>query len=93
MISQQTFDLTTAAELLLQFVQEQLLYRQGAADLRPEDDLLSSGAIDSLGVMRLVAFVEETFCVSLAAADVTMEIFLNGAAIARLVQRRLETPS
>ena len=93
MISHQAFDHTAATARILQFVHQQLLNRPDACDLQPEEDLLSSGAVDSLGVMRLVAFLEQEFSVSIAADDVTMENFLHGAAIARLVARRLEMPS
>lgn len=59
-----------------------------AARLGPDDDLLGSGTIDSLGVMRLVSFVEAQFGVAVPAGDVTIEHFISVAAIAAYLRQR-----
>jgi acyl carrier protein len=45
---------------LERFIRDELLVERSAA-LGPESRLLSEGLIDSLGAVRLAAFVEETF--------------------------------
>lgn len=85
MIQDHATDHSVRVKAILQFVHEELLNREGQTTLSATDDLLSSGAVDSLGVMRLVAFVESEFCVRIAPEAVTMENFLNGQAIAELV--------
>jgi len=43
--------------------------------LSDDDDLLTSGLVDSLGMMSLVAFIEEQFGVAVPPEDVTLETF------------------
>jgi acyl carrier protein len=48
------------AALLERFVREELLL-DPTVSLTPETPLLSDGLLDSLGAVRLAAYVEETF--------------------------------
>ena len=59
---------------LLDFVKEELL-RGRKADLSADDDLLSTGIIDSLGILRLVSFIEEQFGIQVPDQDVIYENF------------------
>ncbi|MEL6895122.1 MAG: acyl carrier protein [Planctomycetota bacterium] len=43
--------------------------------LDPQQPLLTSGLVDSMGVMRLVQFLEEEFRIQIDPADVTIENF------------------
>lgn len=43
----------------------------------PEQDLLISGLVDSLGVMRLVAHIESKWHITIPPEDVTLENFCN----------------
>jgi len=90
MIDQASFSRAEITRQILQFVHEELLNSSGPVTLQSETDLLASGVIDSLGVMRLVAFLENTFAVPIAHEDVTMENFLNASAIAALICERQE---
>jgi acyl carrier protein len=58
---------------LADFVSEELLDRQQA--VQPEDKLLTEGLVDSLGMMRLVAFIDESFQFNVPAEDVVLEHF------------------
>ena len=44
-------------------------------DLDPDLELLMSGIVDSMGAMRLVAFIEKTWEVRIPPQDVTVENF------------------
>lgn len=90
MIDQSSFTRTEISRQILQFIHEELLNGSGPVTLQAETDLLASGVVDSLGVMRLVAFLENTFAVTIAHEDVTMENFLNASAIAALISERQE---
>jgi acyl carrier protein len=57
------------------------------ADLLP-DTPLAQGLIDSMGLLVLIAFVEEEFDVELDPADITLANFATIADIARLVEAR-----
>lgn len=60
------------ADALTQFIQEEIVL-----DLRVErdTDLLLTGAVDSLGVIRITHWMEETEGVVVDPADVTLENF------------------
>lgn len=75
----------TAAELerkVLGYVTSELMGGRNAGDLGPQDDLLTSGLVDSLGVMRLVQFVEAELGIRVPPGDVTIENFVSAKAIA-----------
>jgi acyl carrier protein len=58
------------------------------------DDLLASGLLDSLNLVRLISHVEKQFAVELPISDVGIESFRSIAAIAELIEhrRRSEAP-
>lgn len=56
--------------------------------LTPDTDLLLSGRVDSLGVVRIVHWLEERFDFSIDPADVTLEHFQTVDAIAAYVAHR-----
>ena len=53
-------------------------------------DLLESGIIDSLGVLDLVAFLQQEFAVAVDDGDLTPENFKSIEAMAQFVERMLE---
>jgi acyl carrier protein len=53
-----------------------------------QDDLLLGGLVNSLDVMRLVAFTQESFGVKIPAEDVVIENFQSIDAIVRYVRTR-----
>ena len=58
---------------LINFVQNELL--TSSQSITPEQDLLISGLIDSLGVMRLVTHIESEWQITIPPEDVTLENF------------------
>jgi len=56
--------------------------------LSETDPLLQGGAVDSLGVLEIVTFLENDVGVALRDDDVVVENFESIAAIARLAKRR-----
>lgn len=61
-------------EMLKQFITQELL-GQEAITLNDEDNLLLDGMIDSLGMLRLVAFVEKRLQIQIPYEDITIENF------------------
>ena len=66
-------DIKTA---LVDFVVAELLEGDAQA-IADEPNLLQSDIIDSIGVMRLIAFMEQEFGLEIPPEDVTLEHFLN----------------
>lgn len=64
-------------ETILNHIREQLTHGQAHGEITEEDDLLGSGILDSLGMMRLILFLENEFDVSIPPEDMTIENFMT----------------
>ena len=80
--------MTDTMQRLQAYVQENFLYMRPDVELRPDESLLASGIVDSMGVMEVVAFLETEFGVVVEDADITEENLGSLAAIARYVSQR-----
>ncbi len=78
----------TTHNRLRDFIQHELLQQSGAVPLGDEDDLLLSGIVDSLGVMRLVEFMETEFAMEVPPEDITIDHFLSIDAMAQFIELR-----
>lgn len=58
------------------------------ADLAPTSSLIDSGVLDSRGLMRLIAYLEERFHIVVDDVDILPENFEDLASIARLVTEK-----
>jgi acyl carrier protein len=59
---------------ILRYISEEIAIGSNK-NIQTGDDLLSAGILDSLGVLQLVAFVEEQFGIQIPDEDVVMENF------------------
>ena len=71
------------------FIQLELLSRREGTVVTDETRLLR-GVTDSLGIMHLIAFLQEEFGVTFTEADAAPENFQTVGDVERLVRRRLE---
>ncbi|GJM39768.1 MAG: hypothetical protein DHS20C20_00500 [Ardenticatenaceae bacterium] len=63
-----------ASVVLKEYIREELM--NGASnELDESENLLAAGIIDSLGILRLVSFVEEKFGIDVPDEDVTIDNF------------------
>lgn len=72
--------------VLQKYIGDELL--NGRMQVEADDDLLVGEIIDSLGMMRLVTFIEETFSVTVPLEDITIQNFRTIEAIDAYLQRR-----
>jgi acyl carrier protein len=72
---------------LVDFIRQELLKGRNVK-LDDEVDLLSAGIIDSLGILRAVAFMEERFGVKVPDEDVVFENFQNINAMAEYIAQK-----
>lgn len=84
--------MTSVQDALIEFVSKELLNDRPERVLKPDDDLLSSQWVDSLGVMRIVAFLERQYGVKVPPTDVTIENFIDVQTISAYVER-LKAPA
>jgi acyl carrier protein len=74
-----------------EFVVDNFLYMQRELTFSDDDSLLTSGIIDSLGILELVDFVEEQWNVTVEVQGITEANFGSISAIASYVGSRLVT--
>lgn len=75
-------------DTLVRYVSQELLDGPNGANLQADDNLLTSGLIDSLGIIRLVNFIEDSFGVEVRPEDITIENFRTINVIANYLETR-----
>ncbi len=70
------------------FVQDGI-NRQGTIAVAPDTDIIGQGLVDSLGIFKLVAFVEESFEVTIEPDEVLLENFQTLRALRNLIVKKL----
>jgi acyl carrier protein len=71
---------------IARFIQDRLL--DGGREIGVDDEVVLDGTIDSLGVTRLIDYLEKEFGVAIAPHDVTIENFRSATTMAALVESR-----
>ena len=72
---------------LRHFIASELMYGDDDDVLSDEEPLLGSGIVDSLGIMRLVSYIEEEFEVEVSEEDLVPEHFQTVNRLAAFVDR------
>jgi len=73
------------------YIVENFLYMRPDFKVDPDDSLLRRGVFDSLGVMEVIGFIEETFGVRIAQDEITEAHFNSLNSIARYVLSKLDS--
>lgn len=63
--------------------------REAAITVAPDTDIVGEGLVDSLGIFKLIAFVEETFKVTIEPDEVLLENFQTLRALRNLIVKKL----
>ena len=77
-----------STNILIGYIQERLLNGSKEVTVSPEADLLSSGLVDSIGMMQLIGFIENEFDFKVPPEDMIIENFLTIDAISSYIERR-----
>jgi acyl carrier protein len=77
---------------LRSWIRKELLVDRPDINLDDETELLRSGLIDSLDIMRLVLFMEEEFGITIPEDEVLPAGFRKVSTIAEVVRRHLPQP-
>ena len=70
------------------YIVTQFAYDQNA--LQPDDDLLNQGIVDSIGILQLVTYLEETFGIQIKDEEITPENFRSLNTLTELVMHKSE---
>jgi len=74
---------------LRQFIVAELGYAGSTSELTADYELLEHGAIDSLGIMRLVSFIEDNWSIEVADDELVPESFASLRAMVTLIEGHL----
>ena len=75
-------------ETIINFIIQEMHGGAEDLDIMPEDDLLGSGLVESMGMMRLVQFIEETYDLKVPPQDMTIENFMTVEAMVNYIQSK-----
>jgi acyl carrier protein len=81
-------DTTTIKQSVKEFVLTEFLPGEDPAALTDDTEMFSQGILDSLASLKLVAYLEETFGIEIAAHEVDVEYLDSLDSIAALVQSK-----
>jgi len=73
-------------ERIINFIKEDLHNGRTDLELLPDEDLMASGLVESLSMMQLIQFVEETFDIKILPQDMTIDNFETVNAIAKYIK-------
>lgn len=71
------------------FILKELAAAPPEGGLAPDFPIIEKGLVDSLGLFKLVAFMEDEFRVSIAPEEILFENFANVRSIASLIQDKV----
>lgn len=77
-------------DVLEKYLLTEVVADLGKNSLDPNEDLLEQGIIDSLGIMRLVLFLEESYGIQVDDQDITPENFQCLSSMVKYVEKQLE---
>ena len=72
------------------YIAAELVFGDSKDSLSRDDDLLAQGIIDSMGVVKLVGFLEERFSIQVSDMDIVPEYFRDINSLASLVEGKLQ---
>ncbi len=80
------------AAKIMEFVLQELLPGEDPSHLDEDTPLLSTGVLDSVGIVMLIAFLEQRFGVVVHAREIRPDRFETIAAIAETVRSKVKRP-
>ena len=76
-------------DIIRKFITDEILHDSLTIILGDDEPLIESGIIDSMGIMTLLAFVEEQFSIEIQGDDLIPENFASISTITALVERQM----
>jgi acyl carrier protein len=80
----------TTLKGLEKFLLTEIAADLGKQTLDPDEDLLEQGIIDSLGILKLVSFLEESHGIQVMDEDIVPENFQSLNSMVNFVQQKMQ---
>ena len=79
--------------VISQFIVDEFIQDIREDQLEPDFDLIVNGVIDSLGLLKVIAWIEERFQLSIEVTEMTPENFASVNAICAFIDRAQQPQS
>jgi acyl carrier protein len=83
--------MTTMLQGLEKFLVTEVAADLGRKTLAPDEDLLDQRIIDSLGILRLVTYLEEAHGIKIGDGEIVPENFQSLNSIIRFVEQKMQS--
>jgi acyl carrier protein len=80
----------TILKNLEKFLLAEIAADLGKQSLDPDEDLLDQGIIDSLGLLKLVVFIEKTYGIKVMDEEVVPENFQTLNSMVNLIEQKMQ---
>lgn len=74
---------------LITYIKEELHGGAVDLDISPQDDLLGSGLVESMGMMKIIGFIEHQYGIVVPPRDMTIENFLTVEAMVNYINSQI----
>ncbi len=74
-------------QIIKNFIQSEIV-QDGVRSLKDDDNLIETGTIDSMGIIKLITYLENTFSISISDNEVIPDNFETVDAISAFVVRK-----
>ncbi|WP_269584455.1 acyl carrier protein [Roseibium sp. Sym1] len=81
----------TSLTVIREFITTEFAPDIKPADLPDDLDLIESGIIDSLGVLKLVAFLEDEMGLAIAPEELDVDLYKSLSSIGSLLSAKVQT--
>ncbi len=75
------------ATLLIDYLKQEILHDE-TIDISSSDNLLASGLVDSMGIVRYISWISERWNIEIPPQDMTIEHFITIDAIVAYLESR-----
>lgn len=72
---------------IIKYIIEELHGGATDLDIQAEDDLLGSGLVESMSMMRLIQFIEEEYDFKVTPQEMTIENFMTVDAMVKYIEK------
>ncbi|MRH99217.1 acyl carrier protein [Kriegella sp. EG-1] len=75
---------------IINYITDELLNETLEDNLEVDDDLLGGGILDSMGMMKLILFIEKEFGVKVPPEDMIIENFMTVSHITTYLEKKIK---
>jgi acyl carrier protein len=74
--------------VLISYIKDELHAGEAGLEITPQDDLLGSGLVESMDMMKIIGFIESQYGIVIPPRDMTIENFLTVEAMVNYISSK-----